>query len=179
MRLPPLLSNEKIRDIKGLEGQYAVTTQGRVWSYKNSHGSISENGGWLKGSTRKDERSQQYKRVNIGGKHKSIHRLVALTFLDNHNNKDTVNHIDGNPKNNNIENLEWATHGENLRHASRTGLHPQIHQSKLTIDLMSEICEAFETGLFTMRYIGRWFGISHSTVGSLIHGKTYNKRVAQ
>lgn len=53
------------------------------------------------------------------GKPKSmyVHRLVALAFLENVDNKKLVNHKNGNPKDNRLDNLEWATHSENNKHA--------------------------------------------------------------
>lgn len=47
---------------------------------------------------------------------KYVHRLVAQFWLENINNKEEVNHIDGNKKNNNIANLEWVTAKENSNH---------------------------------------------------------------
>lgn len=44
-----------------------------------------------------------------------IHRLVAEAFLENENNFDTVNHIDGNKKNNSVENLEWCSQQNNVK----------------------------------------------------------------
>jgi len=51
-----------------------------------------------------------------------VHRLVAMHFIPNDQNKPHVNHIDGNKKNNNVSNLEWATPSENMRHAYDTGI---------------------------------------------------------
>lgn len=56
---------------------------------------------------------------------KTIHRLVAETFIDNHNNLEQVNHIDGNKHNNNITNLEWCTQKYNIQEAWRMGLAKQ------------------------------------------------------
>lgn len=51
-----------------------------------------------------------------------IHRLVAMTFIVNTYNKPHINHKDGNPLNNVVDNLEWCTHSENMQHAHDTGL---------------------------------------------------------
>jgi hypothetical protein len=54
-----------------------------------------------------------YVSVKLNNKYQYVHRLVALAFIPNPENKRCVDHIDHNRSNNNLSNLRWATHGEN------------------------------------------------------------------
>lgn len=96
-----------MKDIKGYEGLYAITSCGKVWSYRNKK--------FLKPSN--DESG--YLRVNLykNGvrENKQIHRLVAEAYLPNPNNYDTVDHIDFNTTNNCVNNLQWMRRNENCK----------------------------------------------------------------
>jgi hypothetical protein len=77
------------------------------------------------------------KRYNIGlyidGSRKNLlyHRILAEVFIPNPNNLPQINHIDGNPLNNNISNLEWCSALKNNLHAIHTGLRPtKLDQDK-------------------------------------------------
>ena len=112
--------NEIWEWIEGYEGKYQVSNLGRVrsvdrWRANRSNGYIQ------KGQILKANLDHGYERVNLykNGKmkHCRVHRLVAQTFLENPFGKEQVNHIDGNKRNNRLDNLEWCTPKENNQHA--------------------------------------------------------------
>ena len=96
------------KDVVDYDGHYKVSNLGRV---KNKYGLI------LKHCVNKCGYSQV--RLSNHSKQKShlVHRLVAIHYINNYQNKYSVNHIDGNKYNNKIDNLEWATMKENVEHA--------------------------------------------------------------
>lgn len=60
--------------------------------------------------------------TSIGTKVMTLHKAVALAWLPNPDNKKFINHIDGNKRNCSVENLEWTTHSDNMKHAWSHGL---------------------------------------------------------
>ena len=103
------------KDIKWYEWKYEISDKWRIKSYywrvqylKNSINNVGY----------KFIRLTKWGRVNS----QLVHRLLAIHFINNPNNKPCVNHIDGVKKNNKLENLEWCTYSENNQHAYDMGL---------------------------------------------------------
>ena len=125
---------EAWKDVKGYEGYYQVSNLGNVRSVPRKilrpcdkphrTGDTFSNGITLKPYDT-PATCGIYKRVNLSrdGHHKKhfVHRLVAEAFIDNPNGFSIVNHIDNNPSNNRVENLEWTTQSGNILHAQRQG----------------------------------------------------------
>lgn len=107
---------EEWRDIKGFEGLYVVSNTGKVKALERL---VMNNGGLQHKHERilKPHIDRGYKSVVLckDGKTypRAVHRLVAIAFIPNLDNKPNVDHIDTNPSNNNVENLKWVTQKEN------------------------------------------------------------------
>lgn len=105
----PDLDEESWKDIPGFEG-YQAHPEGEVRVKKT------------KRVLKVQRRKEFYRSTTIRGKNVKIHRLIALTFVPNPENYPIVNHLDGNPRNNKAENLEWTNHSGNTLHAYKMGL---------------------------------------------------------
>lgn len=71
-----------------------------------------------------------YKMIRTPNRDWYLHRMLAVHFIPNPKNKPQVNHIDGDKLNNSLENLEWVTKSENMRHAFDTGLAPKHSKTR-------------------------------------------------
>lgn len=152
---------------------YEVSSLGNVRSidrmvYRKRNGkeqSYFKKGVQIKGQ----KEGSGYLQFSVGRKHVKIHRLVAMSFLDNPLNKRCINHKNGIKTDNRVENLEWATHSENIIHAFKNGLNtPQQtgksgslhHLSKAVLSINQfAIIEHGST-----RECARYFGCDEGTI---------------
>ena len=153
---------EEWRDIEGYEGYYQVSSEGRVFSIRSDkHLSLRE-----------EKNGYISVELNLSGNNKRLkmHRLVAKAFIPNPELKKTVNHINSNRSNNNLNNLEWATQSENILHAFKYGYkdsHGENHShNKLTEKQVLEILKL--KGKATQQVIADTFKVSRENI-SRIH----------
>jgi hypothetical protein len=109
---------------------------------------------------------------------KRIHRLVAECYIKNPNDLPEVNHKDTNKLNNNLNNLEWITHRENIDHAISNNLYGKGSQkwnSKLTENDVKWIRENYipKHPEFSGKSLSKKFNVSQPTIHKIIHNKTW------
>ncbi len=163
-----LYDNEKAVLLKEARG-YMITNLGRVITVKSDNHSI------MKPSVNKDG----YRKIALYDKGRLtlyIHRLVGCAFIENTNNKDQINHINGDKTDNNYKNLEWCTAKENTMHANNPrlrdnkGMHS--YSSKLTEEQVLEIRMLYRHK-HTQKRISKMYEVSTATVSKIVHNKTW------
>ena len=104
-----------------------------------------------------------------------IHRLVAEAFLNNLNNYKEVNHIDGNKLNNHVNNLEWCTRSENIKHSydKKLRIKSSEESSKLTTKDINEIRKLYSSGDYLQKDLGIKFGIKQQQISKIINYKQW------
>lgn len=164
---------ETWKEIKGY-CNYQCSSLGRIKTFNWKNKGIEkimkpafDNGGYLRTMLKRED-----------GKFCTIkvHRIVAQSFLENEENKETVNHINGIKHDNRVENLEWATRSENSKHAVKMGLITDRKGEKnpastLTNDQVLEIRKL--KGKYKKIDIAKKFNTSFHIVKRILSNKTW------
>lgn len=174
------MGKEIWRDVPGYEEMYAISTWGRVKSLAR----------FRKGKAGKPVRvHEKFRKVffengypvvglmkNSIGKKFGVHRLIALAFIPNPENKPEVNHKNGKKWDFRIKNLEWATRKENAEHASKTGLLPGRTRKpgkKLNDEMVADIRMLLAAGM-SRKEIAEFFEVSVFAITDIAIGRTWS-----
>ena len=143
-----MISNIQIKDIKGYEGLYAITSCGKIYSYtsKKFLKPIQQKNGYLRICLSKNNIRKNF----------LIHRLVIETYnpVDNMENLQ-VNHLNENKVNNFLNNLQWVTPKDNINYDNRNA---SIHEAARQLNFDSSyLAKSVKMGKkaygFTWKYI--------------------------
>lgn len=174
--------NEIWKDIKGYEYRYKISNHGRV---KSLNRAVPRGNSFfvVKERIRKIPISNNgYKSLFLrnGEEYKgfTLHRLLAIHFIDNPLSKPCVNHIDGNKLNNKLSNLEWCTHSENNFHAVKNGLNisikGELHPRAKLNNIQVRIIKKLITDEFPNKLICEYFSIQLQHLYSIKYGRSWS-----
>ncbi|MDD3901736.1 MAG: NUMOD4 motif-containing HNH endonuclease [Dysgonamonadaceae bacterium] len=162
--------NERWKPIKGYP-DYRVSDRGRIKSFQSGKERLLKpqlnNSGYLRVML-----------FNEGKKSREfIHRLVLEAFVQNPEEKQECNHKNGIKTDNRLENLEYVTRSENMKHADETGLrnikgenNPSV---KLTANNVLEILDALNAGLPQWKIAAK-FNVTQPTISDINTGKKWS-----
>jgi hypothetical protein len=167
----------EMRDIPGFEGRYLATRDGQIWSVKRRkfRAQSLQSTGYFTITLRCPVTKKTLT--------KAVHRLVAATWISNPTGLPQINHKDGNKQNNAIENLEWCTGSENMKHAWKNGLQPLTERMiasarnacaisaranrKMSVDMVSEAVRRVRAGEM-QKTVASDFGVSRALMSKII-----------
>ncbi len=160
---PP--AEDAVRPIPGWE-DYSVSTDGRVF----------RDGQEMKLSPTVKGYMRFTARMNGELKSLSSHKCVALAWIGPPpQGKPYVAHLDGDPSNNHVSNLQWVSQSENEAHKKLHGtvrLGDSHQNAKLTSAKVAEARRLFSEGA-AIRALARQFGVAQRTMGYVVHGVTW------
>lgn len=150
---------EQFLPIPGYEGMYEVSTDGRIKSLMRKQPAILN----------PTKNAYGYPSFMLTRRRRFlVHRAVALAFIPNPENKPHINHINAIRHDNRVENLEWCTRSENMKHAYK---YFNACESKKTaivqMDLDGNVINRFSG----QRVAGRSIGISQGNINNVLRGR--------
>lgn len=145
-----------MKDVKGYEGLYAVTSCGRVWSYKSKK--------FLKPHL--DKHGYQVITLSSNGKLKSyfIHRLVAIAYIPNPDGLPQINHKDEVKTHNYVNNLEWCDSKYNNNYGKHNERMGDAHGRAV-------VCEELDTTYKSMAEAARQLNLHSAAISMCCSGK--------
>lgn len=154
------MEHEIWRDIKGYEGIYQVSNLGEIKSIKKAR--------IIKGSL--DSRGYPHIQLFKNGKMKCFktHRLIAINFIPNPDNKPTVNHKNGDRLDSRVANLEWSTHKENINHAIECGLRVRKPSKNVAVTKEQKSDILLNRGIQSIRQLSDKHKLKYETVWQVI-----------
>jgi hypothetical protein len=108
----------------------------------------------------------------------TVHRLVATAWIPNPDNKEQINHIDGNKANNSIDNLEWCTSSQNIIHAFSTGLKIPAKglatkNGRFNDEDIVEIRRLYDEEHLSQYKIASLYNVTRSAIQQIVNNSTY------
>lgn len=182
---------------KNIEGydKYMVSSKGRIWSKTRVVSTSNKNiktirkGKFLK--TRTNDGGYEIVNLSTNESNKKyrtvkVHRLIAKAFIPNPNNLRTVNHLDFNRLNNNVNNLEWASHSENNAHGWK-GKNREVSREmaretcklngkknrRITLETKLKIIKEYKEGNITQKDLGAKYNVSSAVVSNVVNKKYF------
>lgn len=165
---------EKWKKIKKYPS-YAISNFGKIKRIKRGQSTFV--GKILK--IRIDTNGYPYIRLYKDGKGKNvkIHKLIAETFIGSCPKGKEVNHIDGNKKNSHVDNLEYVTRSENIKHAFKLGLRNDRGENhylhKLKEKDILKIKKLYGTRKYLQKEIAKMFNCNQQNISFIVNNKTW------
>ncbi|MFA5347065.1 MAG: NUMOD4 domain-containing protein [Methanoregula sp.] len=169
-----IISIEEVwKDIPGYEGIYQVSNTGKIKSLYGARGKLRKGPGGkiLVPMTQRDRYPHVTLCKNGKGKHFTVHRLVALTFLGPRPEGQEIMHIDGNRKNPESTNLRYGSKSCNMAFTVDHGTN-KVNGRKLDGYKANRIREYLSVGI-TVSELARHFAVSRTTILNIRKGKNY------
>ena len=169
------INSIEFKPIPGHEKKYGASKCGKIISYPRWRKPVASIlVPWI---------SRGYEYVKIQNKNKldqktmAVHRLVAMTYLSEWDSRLTVNHKDGNKRNNKIDNLEMMSNSDNVKHAFKNKLicfdGEKANGAKISDEQALFINEVFLSGICSLKELSIFFKVTQCTIKNIVNKKTF------